>query len=292
MSTGFAEIDLVFALSLMLAFGFAMARLAKLVHLPAVTGYLIAGIVLGPSGIEVITTEILEDRLQVFMNMAIMLIAFSIGERCDLNQLRPLARVLKRVSPAEMSLSFVFPGLTVIIGVYFLGLVDTANALPQAIAVGLICGAVAIETSPPCTMAVIRECGATGTLSRLLTASMVVNNVMTITMFGIAVAIAHVLIGDGGGSAMAMISPPLIKIFGALGVGFAAGLVCDFVVHRLENRSDVLVVALATIFLCGGIAFQLGLSAILAGVAAGFVVVNRDRRDVRAFRVVSDFEPP
>ncbi|MGI5817543.1 MAG: cation:proton antiporter [Armatimonadota bacterium] len=292
MNTGIAEIDLVFALSLMLAFGFAMARLAKLVHLPAVTGYLIAGIILGPSGIEVITTEVLEDRLQVFMNMAIMLIAFSIGERCDISQLRPLARVLKRVSPAEMGFSFVFPTITVILGAYYLGLVDPANAWNQAIAVGLICGAVAIETSPPCTMAVIRECGATGTLSRLLTSSMVVNNVMTITMFGVAVAIAHVLVGDADGNALSMMSPPLIKIFGALAVGFAAGLICDIVVHRLQNRSDVLVVALATIFFCGGVAFQLGLSAILAGVAAGFVVVNRDRRDGRAFRVVSDFEPP
>lgn len=292
MTTGITEIDLILALALMLAFGFAMARLAKLVHLPAVTGYLIAGIILGPSGVNVITTEVLEDRLQVFMNMAIMLIAFSIGERCDIAQLRPLAAVLKRVSPAEMGLSFAFPTLVVIGGAYYLGLVDSASALPQAIAVGLICGAVAIETSPPCTMAVIRECGATGTLSRLLTACMVVNNVVTITMFGIAVAAAHVLLGEGGGGSMEMISQPVIKIFGALAVGFVAGLVCDIVVHRLQSRSDVLVVALATIFLCGGLAFQLGLSAILAGVAAGFMVVNRDRRDVRAFRVVSDFEPP
>jgi len=54
----------------------------------------------------------------------------------------------------------------------------------------------------------------------------------------------------------------------------------------------VLIVALAGVFLCGGLASFLGLSALLAGVAAGFAVVNRDWRDVRAFRALNDFEPP
>ncbi len=291
MTTGNAEIDLIFVLSLLLAFGFALARLAKLARLPEVTGYLVAGIILGPSGFELITREMLDD-LTVFMNMAIVLIAFSIGEGCDLRQLKPLAKVLWRISPVEVGLTFILSTAALAIGAVYLGLLDPAHALPHALAVGLICAAVATETSAPVTMAVVRECGAAGALTRILTSLMVLNSVATIIFFGAAMAVAQVLVGGWDDEFLGSIAFPFYHVVGALIVGFVAGIVCDIIVHRLTRRSDVLIVALATIFFCGGLAFQLGLSAILAGVGAGIAVVNRDRRDVRAFSATKDFDPP
>ncbi|MCK5879067.1 MAG: cation:proton antiporter, partial [Holophagae bacterium] len=97
----------ILALSLLLAAGFTLAQLVKLVHLPSVTGFIIAGVFLGPSGFDLVSVDFAEDRLSVFTNMALMLVAFGIGERFDLQQLRSLARPIIRISTGEVCLSFI-----------------------------------------------------------------------------------------------------------------------------------------------------------------------------------------
>ncbi len=280
--------NLVFALSLLLTAGFALARLAKALHLPSVTGYIVAGIALGPSWLNLISIEVLENRLQVFTHIALLLVAFGIGERFDLQQLRAQARALVRVSLGETLGSFVLVGMSVGLVAWLSGKGDASFA----VAVGLVCASIAVATAPAATVMVIRELEASGPISRLVLSNVVVNNALSVTLFGIAVAAAQVLLGTGSGSILARATWPLVITLGSLLLGIAVGLACDFVVHRLRQRADVLVVALAAIFFCGGFAEYLGLSSLLAGAAAGFAVVNRDRRDVRAFRAINDFEPP
>ena len=113
--------DIVLALSLLLAAGFGVARLVKLVRLPAVTGYIIAGLGLGPSGFGIIGLELSESRLVVFTNIAMMLVAFGIGERFDLQQLRRSRAALVRVSAGECGLTFLFVLLGVTGTAFLLG---------------------------------------------------------------------------------------------------------------------------------------------------------------------------
>ncbi len=281
--------NLVFALSLLLTAGFALARLARLLRLPSVTGYICAGILLGPSGLHLIPAEVLESDLQVFTNIALLLVAFGIGERFDLQQLRTTAHALVRVSFGEIGLTFVLVGGSVGVAAWLSG---TAADGRTALAVALVCAAISVETAAASTVSVIREAAASGPLSRIILSDLVVNNAMAVTLFGIAAAIAHVLLGTGPNALLVGVLGALLTTGGSLALGVVVGLVSDLVVHRLQRRADVLVAALAAVFLCGGLATYLGLSPLLAGVAAGFAVVNRDRRDVRAFRALNDFEPP
>ena len=287
-----ADTNLVFALSLLLTAGFALARLAKAFHLPAVTGYILAGVALGPSWLSIIPEEVLEERLQVFTSMALLLVAFGIGERFDLQQLRSSARALIRVSLGEMITTFLLVGLAVGVVALLTGAGGDAGGLAYAIAAGLVCASIAVATAPAATVSVIRELQASGPVSRLVLSTVVVNNAMSVTLFGIAVAAAQVLLGTQEGSLLAQATGPFLVTIGSLMLGIGVGLACDYVVHRLRHRADVLIVALAAVFFCGGLAEVIGLSSLLAGVAAGFAVVNRDRRDVRAFRAINDFEPP
>ncbi len=289
---GAADTNLVFALSLLLTAGFALARLAKLCRLPSVTGYIVAGIALGPSWLSLIPEEVLEERLQVFTSIALLLVAFGIGERFDLQQLRATAKSLIRVSLGEITATFLLVGLAVGIVALVTGAGGDAGGPAYAIAVGLVCASIAVATAPAATVSVIRELQASGPVSRLVLSTVVVNNAMSVTLFGIAVAAAQVLLGTHEGSLIAQATGPFVVTIASLMLGIGVGLACDYVVHRLHNRADVLVVALAAVFFCGGLAEVIGLSSLLAGVAAGFAVVNRDRRDVRAFRAINDFEPP
>jgi Kef-type K+ transport system membrane component KefB/nucleotide-binding universal stress UspA family protein len=286
------EIGFVLALGALLAVGFALARIAKLVHLPSVTGYIAAGIALGPSGFGLIGADVLENRLQVFTHIALMLVAFAIGERFDLRELASSAHTLIRVGACECSATFTLVAVGVGVIAYVTGAGGQEAAIAHAVAIGLICAAIGVATAPAATVVVMRELGARGPLSRLVLSDVVVNNALSVSLFGVMVAAARVLLGTAGQTAFAQILAPVSETVLSLAFGIAVGLTCDYIVHRLTARDDVLIVSLAAVLLIGGLAEAIGLSSLLAGVAAGFAVVNRDRRDVRAFRALNDFEPP
>lgn len=286
------SMEMIFALSLLLAAGFATARLVKLIKLPAVTGYILAGLVLGPSGLHVIGAEFAENRLVIFTNIAMLLVAFGIGERFDLQQLRRSKKVVFRVSLGESAGAFVLVlvGITVAAGLSGAG--GPGANLGWWLALGLMAAAISVETAAASTVAVLREIVASGPTTRLLLSNVVVNNALAVTLFGFALTASRALLETDQGPGWTQILVPIGKTLASLLLGVVIGFLTDVLVHRLTQRNDVLIVALAAVFFCGGLADFLGLSPLLAGLAAGFAVVNRDRRDVRAFRALNDFEPP
>lgn len=290
--TGFGEVNMVLALSLLLTAGFALARLAKALRLPSVTGYILAGMALGPSGLDLVGSDTHGEGLQVFTSIALMLVAFGIGERFDLQQLRASAKALAWVSSGEVAGSFVLTGVAVGVTAWLTGMGGEAGGAGMWMATALVGAAIAVATAPAATVAVIREAEASGPVTRLVLSSVVVNNALSVTLFGLAVAGARVLLGTHEGASMLGAVAPVLNAVASLALGMVIGLVCDLVVHKLNSRADVLVASLAAVFFCGGLAAYLGMSALLAGMGAGFAVVNRDRRDVRAFRALNDFEPP
>lgn len=284
--------NLILALSLLLALGFGAAQLARLVHLPSVTGYILAGILIGPVGLALIPHAMLGGQLRVFTSIALLLIAFGIGERFDLEQLGGSARALLRISFGETVGTFVLVALGVGLTAWLVGAGEPFAGPGLWVAVALVSASIAVATAPASMVAVIREAGAAGPVSRLLLSSVVVNNALSITLFGLTATVAKALLGTAGGHGPWQAVLPVVTTIASLTLGLGCGLLIDFVVHRLSRRHDVLIVSLAGVFLVGGFAEFAGLSSLLAGVAAGFAVVNRDRRDVRAFRAINDFEPP
>ena len=286
------QVNPIFALSLLLTFGYAVARLAQLARLPSVTGYIIAGIILGPVGLDLVPDEVSTGQLRTFTDIALMLVAFGIGERLDLTRLRSTYRIVLRVGLGEIAGSFLLVALAVGGVAYLCRSFDVLTDWRTCISAALIAGSIAVATAPASTVAVVREMGAAGPVSRLILSSVAVNNAASILLFGLTVAAAHPMLGVAPRQLWLEVATPFAVALGSLALGLAVGLITDTIVHRLTRRQDVLIVALGAVFFCGGLAEFLGFSAMLAGLAAGFAVVNRDRRDVRAFRAINDFEPP
>ncbi len=292
MSGASTEVNAIFALSLLLTFGYAMARVAQLARLPSVTGYIVAGILLGPVALDIVPHELTAGELRTFTDIALMLVAFGIGERLDLARLRPVARIVARVGLGEVFGSFTLVALAVGAAAWLGQAFDVLTNWRTCLSAALIAGAIAVATAPASTVAVVREMGAAGPVSRLVLSAVAVNNAASILLFGLAVAAAHPMLGLAPRELWLEVATPFAVAAGSLALGLAVGLLTDSIVHRLSRRQDVLIVALGAVFFCGGLAQYLGFSAMLAGLAAGFAVVNRDRRDVRAFRAINDFEPP
>jgi len=282
--------DTTLALAVILSSGFFAARLGKLIKLPAVTGYIAAGIFLGPMGLNLVNYEQLGDRLEHFNQLALMLIAFGIGEHLEIKRIRSRVRMVLSVSLLEIICASTLVGLGIYGALEISG--DDVGVIPGGIAsVSLLLAAIAAATAPAATMHVLGELKATGRLSSTILQVVAVDNVAALILFGFSQAAAHQLLGSD-----TTLLPAMGTIFGriilALLLGGVTGQLIDFIIHGLKRRGDMLTVGLALLLLCGETARQTGLSPLLCGMAAGCAIVNRDRRDVRLFRSLNAFEPP
>ncbi|MEW6426648.1 MAG: cation:proton antiporter [Thermodesulfobacteriota bacterium] len=279
------------SLALLLGAGLLAAKIGQRFRLPSVTGYILAGLLLGPSATGFISHEMVASgRLEHFTALALMLIAFGIGEHLELRRLRQTFRGLLLICAGETVACFLLVTGGVVVLARLSGLPSLAG--DDVLLFGLLLGSVAIATAPASTLHVVREIRAAGPLSTVLLQEVAMNNAMAIICFGVSMTVAHHLAGQEGGSLLMGIGRGLGEISLSLLLGVLAGLLIDVVVHNLKNKGEMLTFGLAVLLLCGEGARLLGLSPLLAGMAVGFVIVNRDRRDVRLFRMINAFEPP
>lgn len=288
--------DVTFALALILGAGFLASKLAQLLRLPSVTGYILAGIALGPSGLNFITQTIVEDELGHFVQIALMLIAFGIGEHLELNKLRHTIKSVGFISICESSATFLLVAAGIFLTLLLTASPQTLWNLTDYIYVSLLLGTVSIATAPASTLHVIREIRASGPMTTTLLQVVVVNNSMAIIMFGVVLSLVDKLISGGTdlgiASLFAIVSVSFSDVLVSLFMGVITGLLIDLIINRLKYRSEILIAGLSLLLLCGETARALEYSPLLAGIAAGFIIVNRNLRDVRLFRVLNYFEPP
>jgi len=119
-----------------------------------------------------------------------------------------------------------------------------------------------------------------------------VDNGLAIMMFGVTMAVVNHLLASGNGAVTTMLWAGVMEIVGSLLLGVITGLLLDFINSRLHRKNDMLTGGLAVLLLCGEAARMLHMSPLLAGIAAGFTIVNREYRDIRLFRALNAFEPP
>lgn len=280
------------ALAILLAAGFSMAKLGQIFRLPSVTGYICAGLLLGPIGFNLIGKGVMASHLDHFTQIALMLIALGIGEHLEIKQLRKNARLLAGFSLGEIlgTLTSVVGGVLLLNHFFGLGRLDFPGG--NILVVALLLGAVSVATAPSSTLHVMRETGAVGPMARILPQIVAINDGVAIVLFGFVLAIARNLAGTATDSLLGVLGHSLALIILSMVLGVVIGLVIDGLMHRLRNRSEILIAGLALLLLGGELARLLDLSPLLVGMVVGFTIVNRDRRDVRLFRVFSAFEPP
>ncbi|MFO7606458.1 MAG: cation:proton antiporter [Desulfurivibrionaceae bacterium] len=284
--------NITFILAILLAAGFFAAKLAQLIRLPSVTGYICAGFLLGPAGFNLIGKEIMAEQLDHFIQIALMLIALGIGEHLEIKRLRKNVRFLIAFSLGEMigAISFVICGLLLLD--HFIGPESLNLPGGDAFVLIMLLGTVAIATAPGTTLHIMREARSVGPLTTTLIQTVAINNGLAIILFGFARAIARGLAGAAPGSFASAAINSLMVIFLSLTIGVVAGLLIDALMHRLRKPAEMLISGLALLLLGGELARMLDLSPLLVGMAVGFTIVNRDRRDVRLFRIFNSIEPP
>ncbi|HDK43044.1 MAG TPA: hypothetical protein ENG91_00665, partial [Desulfobacteraceae bacterium] len=283
--------EVTLSIAVLLAVGLLFAKFAQLIKLPSVTGFILAGLVLGPSGFGLITVESVGHKLDHFTQIALMLIAFGIGEHIELRRLGAIARDVTWISIVQALGTFVMVTIGTLLAAWMLAGSGGGRGLDPVV-LALLLGAVAVATAPAAILHLVREMGARGPLTSTLMAVVAVDDGLAIMIFGLAVSVAHQIVGPGAGTPVQAVVACVSEIFSSLAIGVLTGLLIDYMLNKFHKREEMLTGGLALLLLCGETTRLLHLSPLLAGMAAGFIIINRAERDVRLFRAINAFEPP
>jgi len=278
--------NIVFAIAVLLLVGYFGGRLARRIRLPEVTGYLLMGILIGPSCLRLIPEPILEEELDPVVDIALGIIAFSIGGSLSLPQVKRLGKSITWITFLQSLGAF----LLVTFSVSFIGPKIVHFPLSTIFPFALVLGAIASATAPAATVAVINELKAKGPLTTTLLAVVALDDAVAIVLFGISNSVASTLIGEM--RTYKIILTPFIEIVGSLGLGVSLGFLLRFISKYLRTDHGFLIVSLGMVCLASGTAMIFKFSPLLANMVLGFVVVNGRKKDQRFITVLEFISPP
>ena len=259
--------NILFALAIAMAVGMAMTRLIKLIHLPNVTAYLIAGLLVGPYVLKVLTPE-MNSELAIISDVALGFIAYSIGSEFKLSYIKEIG--------AKPMVITAFEGCVASLLV-FLTLLALGQPLPMCLALG----AIAAATAPAATLMVVRQYKAKGELTDLLLPIVALDDAVGLIVFAVSFGIAKA-INCGNYDMVSILVEPLLEIVFSVLLGFVMGGVFSAAEKYFKSNSKrlslsitfvILTVALSMMeFEVGGV--KIGFSSLLVCMMLGTVFCN------------------
>ena len=274
--------DELTSLGLILLLALLAGHLVKYIRIPEVTGYIIAGIVLGPSVLGWVSAENLV-ALEILSEVALGLILFSIGSVFEFSRFRRIGRQVLALTLVESALaSFIVTVSALILG--------------QPWQVAFLLGAIAIATAPASTLMVIRECDSAGPLTENLLGIIAVNNLFCIVAFSIVGSM--ITIGEGFGPAgiadglYRAVFPLFWQIIGSAALGYLVGLMLAGWSTQVTDTGEMLILLAGSILLCVGVARLLDMSPLVASLAVGATMVNLSARSSSLFDTLAGTDPP
>jgi Kef-type K+ transport system membrane component KefB len=271
--------NLLFLIAIAIIFGFIGGRIAQLIRLPGVVGYLVAGLIFGPSFLNVLDEEFVGE-MNVFAGFALSLVAFIIGSEMKLSTLKEMGSGIGVITLLESFGAF----LLVTAGVY---------ALTGKLYLALVFGAMAPASAPAGTVAVLQECKAKGRLTNALYAVVGLDDGLAIMIFAVAVALARLLLTGASLSVGSLLEGPVLEIIGSIVLGCVVGAAAGYLTKRLSGEDAMLATYLGSILICTGIALRFDLSLILANLSLGMVNANLyPPANHRAYRAIQSITLP
>ena len=246
--------------------GLMLSRVTKLLNLPAVTAYLVAGLLLGPfclgafqlPGFGFNSLEQVEG-FSVITQTALGFIAFTIGNEFRLRQLKAMGSSAIIIGILQAVVT------TIVVDIILIGLhlcFPSLISIPCAITLG----AIASATAPAATLMVVRQYKADGPLTRLLMLVVAIDDAVGLLLFsasfGVATALAH-----GQVSILGVVIEPILEIVLSLGLGAVMGWLLNWVEQFFHSRSKRMTISVAFVLLTVGLSmlkFEIG------GVHIGF----------------------
>lgn len=301
---------LLFKISIVLAVGFIGALLARKFKLPNVSGYLVLGLLLGPSMALIfpnfpgIITLAENESLSFISEIALAFIAFSIGSEFAIKAIKKMGKSVIILTTFEV-IGAVF---MVFLLLFFLPKPSmiTSGYNPfskENIAFGLILASMSAATAPAATIMVIRQYRAFGPVTKTILPITALDDIYGIVVFGFFISIAQILVPQGVVQSTAlMFAKPFIEVFGSIIAGGLIGFILSKLANKFDKiRDDMQVLALLSVLFSIGLAsivnhylhdYGIAFSQLLMNIMIGSMLANVAKTPQRTFSAINDFATP
>lgn len=247
--------EILLCLSIALFAGLMLSRLAKMVQLPAVTAYLVAGLLIGPyllgklgvSGLGFNSMEQIQG-LSIIADVALGFIAFSIGNEFRLTDLKKNGKQATVIGIVQAVVTTLLVD-AILIGLHFL----IPEKLPLSAAI--ILGAVASATAPAATLMVVRQYKAKGPLTDILLPIVALDDAVGLVLFAISFGIARALM-NGKIDMISILLEPVLEVIFSLLLGAVMGFLFDWFEQFFHSRSKRLSMSVTFVFLTVGLSMM------------------------------------
>jgi Kef-type K+ transport system membrane component KefB len=253
---------------ILLVTGLLFGKIARFFRFPNVTGYLVGGLLIGPSVLNLLKEDQLAS-LQVVSMVALAFIAFSIGNEMKVSYFKRAGTKVIVIAVLEGLMGTI--GVFVSTIVYFL--IRGSFSLTD-VRFALVLSAIAAATAPAATMMVVRQYKAKGPLTETLLSVVAIDDSVAIILFGVLVAVSNMLGNVGTQSIFLQILEPFYEIFVSIAVGGAVGFVLLLGCKWFTGRGNRISLVIAMLFLLIYLVQWLGGSTLLAAMAMGLLFVN------------------
>ena len=287
--------QILITLAVAVVAGLLMSRVTKIFKLPAVTAYLIAGIIVGPYLLGAIDFSFLgiegfshigfapadfgipnghsNEALEMFGKVALGFIAFAIGNEFRVNDLKAIGKQAFVIGVLQAVVATILVDVALIVLSLTTGIIKMSEAI--------VLGAIASATAPAATLMVVRQYKAKGKLTDLLLPIVALDDAVGLVIFSVSFGIANG-IRDGKVSVISMVVNPLIEVLLSILLGAVMGwvfTVCEKLFHSGSKRMSLsisfvlLTVALSMIKIEIG-ELHIGFSSLLVCMMLGTVFCN------------------
>ena len=270
---------IVLSLGIILILGFLMTRLTKLLKLPNVIAYLLVGILIGPSIINLIPSEFI-SRTSFISDVALVFVAFTVGEFFKFDTIKKSLGKSIIITAIESVTTF-----ALVFGLCFL--------IFKEAPLSLVLASLASATAPTSTIMTIKQTGSKGNYVTTLLEVLAIDGVIALILYTISISI-FVGFANSGALTFNDIAWPLFKMIICLAIGVAFGFALKFLISSKRTTGNRLIIVIAILLLFCGVCSLFRQSPLLGGIAIGTIYTNmcKTKDEEKVFAQVNYFMPP
>ncbi|MGR3294223.1 MAG: cation:proton antiporter [Candidatus Scalindua sp.] len=271
----------ILCIGIILVVAIIAEKLVNYIKIPAITSYILLGILLGPYAFN-ITGEGLLASSELLSNIVLGFIAFHIGKNFSLESFKKIGKAVISISLFETAGAWII----VTAGVYFIAHHPFHEAM--------VFGSIAAATAPATTMMVIRQYKARGSFTEILLGIVAIDDAWGIIVFSLSISIAQIFqVGQFSELAMFLITMQAVgKIILSMILGSIIAILVSRISIYIKKSEHMLTFLLGAILINTGLALFFGFSPLLSNMFFGAVIVNIDKTAFRFFDSLSNIDWP